>query len=79
MTRLVEVQIDDGPWQEAQLRKPALSPLTWVQWRLDVPYDAGRHTFRVRAYDGAGTVQEAAVNPPHPDGATGIFSLRKTV
>ncbi len=74
----VEVQIDDGPWQPAQLRTPALSQLTWVQWRLDVPYREGRHTFRVRAYDGTGAVQDATVRPPHPDGATGIQTIRKT-
>lgn len=72
----VEVQIDDGPWQEAQLRAPALSPLTWVQWRLDIPYRAGKHAFRVRAFDGTGAPQETVERPPHPDGATGLHAKR---
>ena len=68
----VEVQIDNGPWQPAQLRTPPLSQLTWVQWRLDAPYGPGSHTLRVRAYDGTGAPQDTTVRPPHPDGATGL-------
>lgn len=74
--RRVEVQIDGGAWQEAQLRAPPLGPLTWVQWRLDVPYRPGRHTFRVRAYDGSGALQESTVRSPHPDGATGLHTKK---
>ena len=70
----VEVQVDDAPWEAAELRDPALSPLTWVQWRYQWPAKAGRHTFRVRAYDGTGALQETETNPPHPNGATGIHS-----
>jgi DMSO/TMAO reductase YedYZ molybdopterin-dependent catalytic subunit len=77
--RSVEVQVDGGIWVPAQLRAPALSPLTWVQWRLDLPYRPGRHTFRVRAVDGTGAVQEATVRPPHPDGATGLYARRTAV
>ena len=33
----VEVQVDESPWLDAQLRTPPLSPLTWVQWRFDWP------------------------------------------
>jgi hypothetical protein len=73
----VEVQIDDGAWREARLRTPALGPLTWVQWRLDLPYRAGRHTIRVRAYDGTGALQETRSRSAHPDGATGTD--RKTI
>jgi hypothetical protein len=75
----VEVQLDDGPWQPAQLRTPALSPLTWVQWRLDTEAAPGTHTIRVRAYDGTGAPQETAIAPPHPDGATGLHSKKVTV
>jgi DMSO/TMAO reductase YedYZ molybdopterin-dependent catalytic subunit len=75
----VEVQIDNGPWQPAQLRTPALSQLTWVQWRLDAPYEPGPHRLRVRAYDGTGAPQDTAVRPPHPDGATGLFEKKVTV
>ncbi len=36
----VEVQVDEGPWQQAQLRTP-LSQLTWVIWRYDWAVPAG--------------------------------------
>ncbi|MGD2163092.1 MAG: molybdopterin-dependent oxidoreductase [Anaerolineales bacterium] len=75
----LEVQIDDGSWQEAQLRIPALSPLTWVQWRFNWPSEPGRHTARVRAYDGAGQLQIVGQNGARPDGATGIHELTFTV
>ena len=42
----VEVQIDDGDWQEAQLRDP-ISETTWVIWRYDWPFSEGQHTFTV--------------------------------
>jgi DMSO/TMAO reductase YedYZ molybdopterin-dependent catalytic subunit len=75
----VEVQLDGGPWRPAQLRTPALSQLTWVQWRLDAPYAPGSHTIRVRAYDGTGAPQDTTVRPPHPDGATGLHEKKITV
>ena len=70
----VEVQVDDGPWQEATLRTPAISPLTWVQWRVDWESSPGRHTFQVRAYDSRGRLQDLAQRPVRPDGATGVHS-----
>jgi DMSO/TMAO reductase YedYZ molybdopterin-dependent catalytic subunit len=75
----VEVQVDDGDWQEAELRSPALSPLTWVQWRYLWKFQQGKHTFSVRAYDGTGQLQETQSSPPHPDGATGIDSLTEII
>ena len=38
----VELQVDDGPWQEAALRTP-LSHLTWVVWRYEWPFGHGKH------------------------------------
>ncbi len=70
----VEVQVDDGAWQEAELRVPPLSPLTWLQWRFEAPVPAGGHVARVRAYDGTGELQILEESPPHPDGATGVHS-----
>ncbi len=35
--------VADGPWQEAELRIPPLSPLTWVQWRFGGTFPAGDH------------------------------------
>ncbi len=67
----VEVQVDSGPWERAELRAP-LSELTWVIWRYDWPYQSGRHTFAVRCYEGNGTPQIATPSPPEPNGATGL-------
>jgi DMSO/TMAO reductase YedYZ molybdopterin-dependent catalytic subunit len=71
----VEVQVDDGSWQQATLRVPPLSPLTWVQWRFETFLTTGDHTAQVRAYDGNGELQVLEENPPHPQGATGIDSF----
>lgn len=71
----VEVQVDGGPWQEAQLRAPPLSGLTWVQWRFDWPATPGRHTLTVRATDGTGALQIAEEQGVRPDGATGYHSV----
>ncbi len=71
----VEVQVDEGPWMEAELRAPPLSPLAWVQWRYDWTFEEGRHVFRVRAYDGAGELQILEDSTPRPNGATGVHSF----
>jgi DMSO/TMAO reductase YedYZ molybdopterin-dependent catalytic subunit len=67
----LEVQVDDGDWQAAELRDPPLSPLTWVQWRFLWHTSPGRHILRVRAYDGSGKLQDATPMDTFPDGATG--------
>ena len=71
----VEVKVDDGDWQEAQLREP-MSATTWTLWRFDWPFEAGQHTFTVRAFEGDGTEQITERRPPHPSGATGLDSER---
>jgi DMSO/TMAO reductase YedYZ molybdopterin-dependent catalytic subunit len=72
----VELQVDNGPWQEATLRTP-LSGLTWVVWRYDWPFQSGDHTFIVRCYDGAGAPQITTPSPPDPSGATGLHNRRQ--
>jgi hypothetical protein len=72
----VEVKVDDGAWEPAELREPPLSPLTWVQWRFDWPLKLGSHTFQVRAYDGDGEIQIQETRGVRPDGATGIHSRK---
>jgi DMSO/TMAO reductase YedYZ molybdopterin-dependent catalytic subunit len=66
----VEVQIDDGDWQEAELG-PGTTDLTWRQWVLRTDLDSGSYTVRVRATDGDGETQTEDSAPPRPDGATG--------
>ena len=68
----VEIQVDgEGPWHEAQLRKP-LSEATWVIWRYDWPFSEGSHRFEVRTVEADGTAQLEERNPPRPSGATGL-------
>jgi DMSO/TMAO reductase YedYZ molybdopterin-dependent catalytic subunit len=67
----VEVQVDNGAWQAAELRDPPLSPLTWVQWRFLWSATPGQHTLSVRCTDGDGTLQDASVADTFPNGATG--------
>jgi DMSO/TMAO reductase YedYZ molybdopterin-dependent catalytic subunit len=74
----VEVRVDGGAWEEAELRSP-LSETTWVIWRYDWPFEAGDHTFEVRCAEGDGTPQIETASPPHPSGATGIDSYEVTI
>lgn len=67
----VEVRVDGGAWQMAQLRQP-LADTTWVIWRYEWPFTAGHHTFEVRCAERDGTPQIETVAPNHPNGATGI-------
>jgi hypothetical protein len=69
----VELQVDGGAWRPARLRTP-LSDLTWVIWRYDWPFEPGPHTFTVRCIDGRGAPQLVEPAPPHPSGASGLFS-----
>jgi hypothetical protein len=74
----VEVQVDGGPWERAELRQP-LSPLTWVIWRYEWPWKEGEHVFGVRAYDGQGVLQTTTTNPTYPSGATGIDTMPASI
>ncbi len=74
----VEVSVDNGAWQPAQLRAP-LSDTTWVIWRYDWPFEAGNHRMRVRCYEADGTPQIEAQMGNRPSGATGIHQQSKVV
>lgn len=67
----VQVQMDDGPWTDAELREP-LSEKTWVLWRFGWPFRAGDHRLTVRCFEGDGTPQIATRSPVSPSGATGL-------
>ena len=69
----VEIRVDDGQWQQAELRTP-LSSQTWVMWRYDWPLQKGKHAFTVRCFDGNGTAQIEQEAPPDPSGATGLYT-----
>jgi len=74
----VEVQVDDGPWQEARLSEEAGAD-TWRQWVHEWDATPGRHDLRVRATDGTGETQTGERQPPRPDGATGRHGIVVTV
>ncbi|GAA4733758.1 molybdopterin-dependent oxidoreductase [Isoptericola chiayiensis] len=74
----VEVRIDDGEWQSAELAE-TVGPDTWRQWRYAWDATAGDHTVAVRATDADGQVQTADEAPPAPDGATGWHAFDLTV
>jgi DMSO/TMAO reductase YedYZ molybdopterin-dependent catalytic subunit len=66
----VEVQVDDAPWQPAQLGE-STSDNTWVQWYLPWNATSGEHKIRVRATNAEGEVQTDQRAAPAPDGSTG--------
>ncbi|MFD6291461.1 sulfite oxidase [Streptomyces sp. NPDC060205] len=74
----VEVQVDDGPWQEARLAAED-SRDTWRQWSYDWRATKGGHTLTVRATDRTGEVQTEKRTRTVPDGASGRHSVVVTV
>jgi DMSO/TMAO reductase YedYZ molybdopterin-dependent catalytic subunit len=74
----VEVQVDNGPWQQATLAE-VVSKNTWVQWVLDWDAPVGEHQIRVRATDTTGYTQTSDLARPDPDGATGWHHIPVTV
>jgi DMSO/TMAO reductase YedYZ molybdopterin-dependent catalytic subunit len=76
--RKVEVQVDDGPWQEATLAaEPTVD--AWRQWVLMWAATPGTHQIRVRATDATGQTQTEKEAPPAPDGATGWHTVQVEV
>ncbi len=71
---MVEVKVDDGPWEVAELGEQ-FNTTSWRQWRL--PWDAtpGAHRITVRATDGTGALQTDERTDPYPSDATGWHSL----
>jgi DMSO/TMAO reductase YedYZ molybdopterin-dependent catalytic subunit len=60
----VEVQIDNGPWQEATLDTSEQAPFAWTIWSLDwTDPTPGEHTVTSRATDAEGNVQSAMDDP----------------
>ncbi len=69
----VQVRVDGGEWQDADLRSP-LSETTWVIWRYEWPFSEGEHLFEVRCTEGDGTPQIEEKSDNRPSGATGLHS-----
>ncbi|KIF02029.1 molybdopterin-binding oxidoreductase [Streptomyces sp. RSD-27] len=74
----VEIRIDDGPWQDADLAAQA-GVDTWRQWSYPWQAVPGGHTITVRATDGTGAVQTEQRTRTIPDGASGWHSVFVTV
>jgi len=69
----VEVRVDGGSWEPAELRAP-LSETTWAIWRYEWPFATGDHTFEVRCREADGTPQIEEDSDARPDGSSGIHS-----
>jgi DMSO/TMAO reductase YedYZ molybdopterin-dependent catalytic subunit len=76
--REVEVRVDDGAWQKADLAAQDTVD-TWRQWFFRWSATSGSHTLTVRATDGAGRVQTDRRTRTIPDGASGRHSVVVTV
>jgi DMSO/TMAO reductase YedYZ molybdopterin-dependent catalytic subunit len=77
--RAVEVRIDEGAWQPAELGA-SYSNETWRLWSF--PWQGkspGQHSVTVRATDNTGATQTADEADPVPDGATGWHTVNFVV
>ncbi|WP_307371024.1 molybdopterin-dependent oxidoreductase [Microbacterium sp. W4I4] len=74
----VEVQVDDGPWQKAEIAA-AISADTWVQWRMPWQAQPGQHQIRCRAIGGDASTQTDQYAAPAPNGASGWHTITTTV
>lgn len=70
----VEVQVDDGPWEEANLAAEYTVD-TWRQWTHEVELEPGSHRIRSRAYDPDGVQTETRAESV-PDGASGWHTVQ---
>ncbi|GAA3711919.1 molybdopterin-dependent oxidoreductase [Zhihengliuella alba] len=75
----VEVSIDGGEWQPAELAADANED-TWRQWSFAWEgATPGRHEVSVRATDGDGVLQTSDRADPVPNGASGWHRIQFTV
>ncbi|MGE5695277.1 MAG: molybdopterin-dependent oxidoreductase [Candidatus Sericytochromatia bacterium] len=72
--RAVEVRVDEGPWQPAELGAN-YSNDTWRLWSYRWTATRGEHTISVRATDNMGAVQTPEQTSVMPDGATGWHTV----
>lgn len=75
--RRVEVSLDDGPWQVAELSEQVTTD-AWRMWRAKIAVAPGDHVLRCRATDATGSTQTPERAPVAPDGATGWHSVSFT-
>lgn len=70
----VEVQVDGGAWEEAELGESAGDDY-WRQWYLPWNAQKGEHTVAVRATTKDGTQQTSVKAMPFPEGASGLQKI----
>ncbi len=70
----VQVQLDGGGWQPANLGRPSIKD-SWVQWDATLQVTSGDHQLRVRAMNDDGEVQTAVRAEPAPNGASGWHTI----
>ncbi len=75
---MVEVQVDGGAWEKAELG-PDVGNDYWRQWFYRWDAKSGARSIAARVTSGDGEVQTAARANPFPEGASGIQSLQVTV
>lgn len=71
----VDLRVDDGPWQPAELAAD-LGADSWRRWRAPLDLAPGTHELAVRCRAGDGTVQAGTGRPPYPSGADGYHRVR---
>jgi hypothetical protein len=69
------VQVDDGPWQQAEL-SPETDADLWRQWVLPHEFSSGTHTLTVRATAANGETQTSDRASPFPNGSSGWHSIQ---
>ena len=74
----VQVQVDDGEWQDAHLGPDGGNDY-WRQWFYRWSATSGSHRVSARAVTGDGEVQTETRAEPFPDGASGLHELIVTV
>ncbi|MER7608464.1 molybdopterin-dependent oxidoreductase [Nocardioides sp. NPDC127503] len=74
----VDVRIDGGRWQPAELG-PDAGIDYWRQWFMPWDAEAGSHQLAVRVTDRDGNVQSDERVTPFPDGSSGIQEIVVTV
>lgn len=74
----VEVRVDGGRWQQAELG-PDAGIDYWRQWYLPWVAEPGSHQLAVRVTDRDGTLQSTDRATPFPDGSSGIQDIVVTV
>ncbi|GAA0976219.1 Protein-methionine-sulfoxide reductase catalytic subunit MsrP [Nocardioides aquaticus] len=74
----IEVAIDGGDWQQAELG-PEVDNDYWRQWFYRWDATPGLHSVAARVTDGEGDLQSTKEAPPFPSGSSGIHLLQISV